>query len=71
MSVKQIGTTGNSTAVTTVGNGTDVTFPTNFVIIGAVVGALVMPILTGKVSKTQIPIGALIGALIGYFVGRK
>ena len=69
MSVQQIGTTGNTTALVIPEIGG--TFPTNMVIIGAVMGAFIMPIMTGKASKTQIPIGALIGALIGYFVGRK
>ena len=70
MSVQQIGTTGNNSTALVIPE-IEATFPTNFVIIGAVVGAFIMPIITGKASKTQIPIGALIGAIIGYFVGRK
>ena len=69
MSVQQIGTTGNSTALVIPEIGA--AFPTNLVIIGAVMGAFIVPIMTGKASKTQIPIGALIGAIVGYLIGRK
>ncbi len=59
------------TNIQKIGEVSVATLPVKEIAIGAVIGAIIIPIITGKASKTQIPIGIVIGAVAGYLVGRK